>query len=65
MRFLHFALHARAAMSAAALALDEYVARLKHRDERGRALVVRNGHAKARRVTVGVWDGANPSAARK
>jgi putative transposase len=43
-------------MIAAALKLEveEYVARLKeHRDERGRALVVRNGSAKPRRVTVG------------
>ena len=43
-------------MIAAALKLEaeEYVARLReHRDERGRAQVVRNGYAKARRVTLG------------
>jgi putative transposase len=43
-------------MIAAALQLEaeEYVRRLKeHRDERGRALVVRNGYAKPRPVTVG------------
>lgn len=43
-------------MIAAALEVEveAYIARLKeHRDERGRALVVRNGYAKPRRVTVG------------
>jgi hypothetical protein len=43
-------------MIAAALELEvaEYVRRMSEwRDERGHALVVRNGHAKERKVTVG------------
>ena len=48
------------------LEVDEYVSKLRQlRDEDGHALVVRNGHAQERTVTLGAGPGEGKCAARK